>query len=172
MILLGAGSDMATSQENPELREFLRVTRIVTLVWLLIAAVVALIEILSFVVSLLHLSFPGGAILGFVYAALWGFTDLMILGRFDDWSTLAQKGDYAELQRSLLLWVVLGVLFGLVPGLLLGIIYVRLGGPQGGGLYWSRPASPAQEPKGNPPHQPTGTSTGSQLQPPPPYSPP
>lgn len=155
---------------NPELKNFLNVSRVITLLWLVIAGIVALVDVVLIIIGLLHLTFPTGDIFGLVYAVIWGLTDLLILGHFGHWNTLAEEGQLTTLQQDLLLWVILGIIFGVIPGLLLALIYLRLGGPKGG-FYFEHPASTAPPPPETStpplPNAPTGTAPP----PPPPANP-
>jgi uncharacterized membrane protein len=108
-----------------EIRNFLDVNRIVALVWAFIGAIVALVGILGFVLDLFSLHFSGGSLFLFFYGGLWMLTSIFIFTRSHSWISLAESAKYGELRQRLLLWLVMGILFGVVCGILLLIVYFQ-----------------------------------------------
>ncbi len=147
---------MGCMQNEPrsELLNFLHVARILSLVWMLLGGLVALIALLELVVSLVYLTPSPGSLLLFVYAALWGMTDLFIVNREPHWRARAEKGDFVGLHEDLLLWVVLGLIFGVVPGVILLVIYLRLDPKAGGDWATGTPSNPPTTATSPPPYAP------------------
>lgn len=145
------------SVDNANLVSFLGTTRSLTRIWVIIGGVVALLNVLAMLIWILALRFPGGFVGGLVYALIWVAVDLLILERLGGWSAHLSSGHYQLLKEPLLLWAILGIIFGVVPGVLLLIVYVRL-------LPWSdNPGSGSAE---------TPPGHGAAVPPPPAYSPP
>ena len=145
-----------TDVEQSNLVSFLGTTRTLTLIWVLLGALVALLNLLSIVLSILTLHFPGGGLGGLAYAVIWVLIDLMILPRLGGWTEQVRTARYQSLKEPLLLWGVLGLLFGVVPGILLLLVYVRV-------LPWSdgRSTGPSADA--------SGAGSTSAVPPPPPY---
>ncbi len=128
------------SVDHGNLVSFFGATRTITKVWVLIGALVALLSLLSIVLSLLVLHFPGGGIGGLVYAILWIGVDLLMLDRMGGWASQLAEGRYSALKEPLLLWGILSLIFGVVPGVMVLVVYARL-------LPWAdRPAGFAEPP--------------------------
>jgi hypothetical protein len=149
-----AGGPAPGSVDHANVLSFLGATRTLTKVWVLVAGLVGLLDLLEILFSLLTLRFPAGGLEGLVYAVLWLGTDLLILGRMGAWEGLLERGAYQGLKEPLLLWGLLGTLFGVIPGLLLLWLYLRV-------LPWADAGGNAPRPRGGAPTVP----------PPPPYSP-
>ncbi len=145
-----------TDVERSNLVSFLGTTRTLTLIWVLLGALVALLDLLSIVLSLLALHFPGGGLGGLAYAVIWVLIDLMILSRIGGWTEQVRTARYQSLKEPLLLWGVLGLLFGVVPGILLLLVYVRV-------LPWSDGSSTP------PSADASSMGSSSTVPPPPPY---
>ncbi|MDE1819475.1 MAG: hypothetical protein KGJ23_00315 [Euryarchaeota archaeon] len=139
------------------LTSFLGTTRTLTWVWVLLAGLVALIDLLEILLTIFALRFPLGGLEGLAYAVIWGVVDLFILARIGGWRSELERGRYAALQEPFLLWGILGTIFGILPGLLLLVAYVRV-------LPWSDEpagsagASSASPSATNPPPPPYGVS--------------
>jgi hypothetical protein len=114
-----------TTKAQSEMEGFLSVTRIVALVWALIGAIIALVGLLNFFFGLFFLHFSGSAVFLFFYGALWMLTSIFIHTRAQSWISLAESGQYSVLRERILLWVVLGILFGVICGVLLLIVYLQ-----------------------------------------------
>ena len=112
--------------EHSNLVSFLGATRTITKVWVLIGGLVALLNLLAILFAVLTLRFPGGGIGGLIYALLWIGVDLLMLERMGGWTALVAQGKYAALKEPLLLWGILSLIFGVVPGILVLLVYLRV----------------------------------------------
>ena len=112
--------------ENANLVSLLGTTRTLTWIWVLVGLVVGLLSIISIVLSVIALHFYGGGIGGLVYAILWVVVDLMLLDRIGGYHAHLSAGQYQTLKEPLLLWGILALIFGVVPGVLLLLIYARI----------------------------------------------
>jgi uncharacterized membrane protein YeaQ/YmgE (transglycosylase-associated protein family) len=113
------------SKVQSDLRNFLHACRTVSIVWALVGAIVALVGILGFFFSLFMLRFSADSLFLFFYGGLWMFTCAFIHIRCQSWIPLAESAQYAVLRERMLVWVVLGLLFGVISGLLLLIVYLH-----------------------------------------------
>ena len=120
------------SLDHANALSFLGTCRTLTKVWVLLGALVGLLNVVGIIYSVFTLRFAGSAVGGLLYAAIWIMVDVMILGRIGAWTADVSRGEYQAVKEPLLLWGVLGLLFGVVPGVLLLIAYLRL-------LPWSNP---------------------------------
>ncbi len=131
----------------------LDVGRVLTKVWVLIGGLVALLNLVAIFLSLLTLTFPGGGLGGLIYAIIWIGVDLVILGFIGGWMSELSAGRYSTVKEPLLLWGFLGLIFGVVPGVILLIVYLRV-------MPWTDsaplapvPPPPASAPPAAPPAQ-------------------
>lgn len=124
-----------------ELRNFLKVTNTLSLVWVLVSGVLALIFLVYLVIDLFHFGF-GGDIIAFLYWGISALVSLFIHVESRGWISLAEAGQYQALRDRMLLWAILGLIFGVLLGLLLILIYLRLESAGGGFLSGSQPQPP------------------------------
>ena len=158
------------SVENANLVSFLGTTRTLTKVWVFVGGLVGLISVLGILFSLLTFRFPGPSVGGLIYAAIWVGVDLLILERAKSWSDHLAAGRYQVLKEPWLFWGILGLIFGVLPGVLLLVAYVRvlpwgdsLGGTSGG-VPATGPAYPTPPPPPYaPPHAPVAPSEPSKT---------
>ncbi len=123
---VAAAAPPPESVEVGNLRSLLSTTRTLTWIWALIGLLVAILSLLSILVTLVTLRFPGGGIGSLVYAILWIVIDLLLLERMPSWNSQLGTGSYHDLKEPLLLWALLGLIFGVVPGVLLILVYLRI----------------------------------------------
>lgn len=142
-----------TATERANLLSFLGAARTLTKIWVLLGLLVGLLNVLAIVFAILALRFPGGGVGGLVYAVLWVGVDLILLDRMADWSRLVTESRFQSMKESLLVWGVLSLIFGVVPGILVLLAYVRV-------LPWSDPSGP-----GGYPEPPAGASGGDSAPP-------
>ena len=121
-----SGGPAPGSVENANLVSLLGTTRTLTRIWVLVGLVVGLLSIVSIVLSVIALHFYGGGIGSLVYAILWVIVDLMLLDRIGGYHAHLSAGQYQALKEPLLLWGILALIFGVVPGVLLLLIYARV----------------------------------------------
>ncbi len=112
--------------ENANLVSLLGTTRTLTRIWMLVGLVVGLLSIISIVLSIIALHFYGGGVGGLVYAIIWVVVDLMLLDRIGGYHAHLSAGQYQSLKEPLLLWGILALVFGVLPGVLLLLIYARV----------------------------------------------
>ncbi len=146
----------------------LDVGRVLTKVWVLIGGLVALLNLVAIFLSLLTLTFPGGGLGGLIYAIIWIGVDLVILGLIGGWMSELSLGRYSTVKEPLLLWGFLGLIFGVVPGVILLIVYLRV-------MPWadSTPMAPvpppptsAPRPASAPPAAPSAQAASATTPPP------
>ncbi len=114
------------SVDHANLLSLLGTTRTLTRVWVLLGVLVGVLNLLAILFSILTFRFPGGGIGGLVYAAIWVGVDLLLLDRLNGWSALLAEGHYQALKEPFLLWGILGLLFGVIPGVLLLWLYLKV----------------------------------------------
>ena len=114
------------SVEHANVLSTLDVGRVLTKVWVLIGGLVALLNLVSIFLSLLTLTFPGGGLGGLIYAIIWIGVDLVILGLIGGWMSELSAGRYTTVKEPILLWGILGLIFGVVPGVILLLVYLRV----------------------------------------------
>lgn len=138
---------------------------------MLLGGLLFLITVVRALIALVLLVFPFGLAFWMIYYALWAFVSLLIFIQVPSWQSLASAGSYTGLQQKILLWAILGLIFGVILGLLLIVIYIRLG-PPGGGLYFSQQGqgsgpspgnSSAASPLGSQPPQPPSGDPSNQI---------
>ncbi len=106
---------------------------------MLVGLLVGLLSVVTIVLSAIALHFYGGGIGGLVYALVWVVVDILLLDRIGGWLALLSAGRYSALKEPLLLWGILALIFGVVPGILLLLIYARI-------LPWSDSGAPGATP--------------------------
>ncbi len=134
-----SGGPAPGSVENANLVSLLGTTRTLTRIWMLVGLVVGLLSIISIVLSIIALHFYGGGVGGLVYAIIWVVVDLMLLDRIGGYHAHLSAGQYQSLKEPLLLWGILALVFGVLPGILLLLIYARV-------LPWPDYVPPAGSP--------------------------
>lgn len=148
------GSPPPSPPQREGTTALLRVTHTVTLVWILIGALVGLLALLGIVFALLAVHYPVGEIGTLVYAAVWIMVDMVILGRIGTWSNQIARGETGAVQEPLLLWGILALIFGVVPGILLLIVYVQIQPWAGGQNVPNGGTGPVSQATDNPPPPP------------------
>jgi len=67
-----------------------------------------------------------GSIIGGLYWIAAAIINLMLYMRMDEFSSMVKTRRYVELHDSILIWMVLGLIFGFIVGLLLLIVFIQL----------------------------------------------
>lgn len=124
------------SSANANLISHLGATRTVTKIWVVLGGIVVLVTLIGFFYAVFTLRFPGSSLGNLVYALIWIVVDLLVVERIDGWTKDISAGRYQAVKEPLLVWAILALIFGVVPGILLLIAYIRV-------LYWSDAPSPA-----------------------------
>ncbi len=124
--------------DHSNVRDLLKVTKTLTLVWFFLGVILAIVSLVSIFFAILFFHFAGGAVEGFVYYVLWAGVDLLAYRKIPGWLALLESGRYGQVKEPLLLWGILATVFGILPGLLLLVVYLRI-------MPWaeSPPAPPA-----------------------------
>lgn len=126
-----------------EARSYLGLARILSVIWVLLGVLIAVVGLLGILLGLiyLHLSFGGVELV--IYGGVTAVVNLFIHQKTPGWEAALGSGTGAPSGEDLLLWSVLGLLFGLVPGIFLLLAYLRLSA--------STRASPPPPPPSPPP---------------------
>ena len=122
----GAPAPPPQSVESANLASLLRTSASLTRVWALLGALVALLYLVEIVLALQRLRFAGGGVGGLAYAAIWVAIDVLLLAQLPRWTGDVTMGRYARLKEPLLLWGILALIFGIVPGILVLLAYLKV----------------------------------------------
>ncbi len=108
--------------------------------------------------------YVGGAV-GAVYWLLTALVNFLLWKEYPKFEALASQRQFAELRERLLLWIVLGILFFLIEGIVLLLVYLKLDEIQAAAAGGPAPPPPAvvapaplPPPVPPPPPPPTGTN--------------
>ena len=132
-------------------RDLLKVARPLTLVWIILGVVLVLLTLFWALVTLLSLHFPWGSGFDLVYYILWVGIDLVVFQKLEGWLVQWEAGQQSALREAILLWGILALLFGVLPGLLLLAVYAKIAffpgtPPAGAGPAVVPPPPPARSP--------------------------
>jgi len=90
-----------------------------------------------------------GSIIGGLYWIVAAVINLMLYMRMDEFSSMVKARRYVELHDTILIWMVLGLIFGFIVGLLLLIVFIQLDELKKAVAY--PPTYPPQSPPSVPP---------------------
>ncbi len=146
------GPVSAVPSEDPTIRSLFDLARPLALVLALVAGLLFLVSAIFFVIRTAFgvFSSPFGA----VYWLLTAIVNYLIWKELPALQVLAAQRQYAALKDRMLLWAILGVVFFLIEGVLLLLVYLKIETSSSG------PVS------GSPPVESGGSSTAPPVPPP------
>ena len=119
-----SGAPPAVPTEDPTIRSLFDLARPLALVLALIAGLLFLVSAVFFVIRTAFgvFSSPFGA----VYWLITAIVNYLIWKELPALQSLAAQRQYAALKERMLLWAILGVIFFLIEGVLLLLVYVKI----------------------------------------------
>ncbi len=79
------------------------------------------------------------SILAAIYSVAAAVINLLLYMRMDEFTALVNNRRYPELRDRILIWAILGIIFGVIVGILLIIVYVELDELQRSTMYQQPP---------------------------------
>ncbi len=113
------------SPSERSVASWLDVGRSLALILAVVAGLIFLVS-LAFVVIRLALFGDLGGIVGAVYWLLTAIVNFLLWKEYPRFESLAAQRQFAELKDRLLLWIILGILFFLVEGIVLLLVFLKL----------------------------------------------
>ena len=119
-----SGTTPAVPAEDPTIRSLFDLARPLALVLALVAGVLFLLSAVLFVVRTAFgvFSSPFGA----VYWLITAIVNYLIWKELPALQSLAAQRQYSALKERMLLWAILGVIFFLIEGVLLLLVYLKI----------------------------------------------
>ncbi len=86
------------------------------------------------------------SIVSAIYSAAAGVINLILYMKMDEFTGMVNGRRYHELRNRILIWAVLGIIFGLIVGILLLVVYIELEELERSLMYRQGPPAPPTPP--------------------------